>query len=62
MKNYSIGLDIGTNSVGWAVMSDDLKLIRKRMKINGNTKKSILKRTFGECDFLMLVRQLKQDD
>lgn len=36
-KNYSIGLDIGTNSVGWAVIADDLQLIRKRMKINGNT-------------------------
>lgn len=46
MKNYSIGLDIGTNSVGWAVMSDDLKLIRKRMKINGNTKKKHIKKNF----------------
>lgn len=39
MKAYSIGLDIGTNSVGWAVMTDDLKLVRKNMKVLGNTDK-----------------------
>ena len=32
MKNYSIGLEIGTNSVGWAVIdSDTYKIIK-----NGN--------------------------
>lgn len=25
-KPYSIGLDIGTNSVGWAVITDDYKV------------------------------------
>lgn len=45
-KAYSIGLDIGTNSVGWAVMSDDLKLIRKRMKVNGNTESKSMKKNF----------------
>lgn len=29
MKNYNIGLDIGTTSVGWAVIDDDYKVIRK---------------------------------
>lgn len=28
-KNYTIGLDIGTTSVGWAVINDDNKLIKK---------------------------------
>lgn len=27
-KEYSIGLDIGTGSVGWAVIGDDYKLLR----------------------------------
>ncbi len=25
-KKYSIGLDIGTNSVGWAVITDEYKV------------------------------------
>ena len=30
MKNYSIGLDIGTNSVGWAVINEDnYKVLKK---------------------------------
>lgn len=28
-KPYSIGLDIGTNSVGWAVITDDYKVPAK---------------------------------
>lgn len=28
-KEYSIGLDIGTNSVGWVVIDDDYKIIKK---------------------------------
>lgn len=31
-KDYSIGLDIGTNSVGWAVTDTNHKLIKKRNK------------------------------
>ena len=46
MKAYSIGLDIGTNSVGWAVMTDDLKLVRKNMKVLGNTDKKRIKKNF----------------
>ncbi len=38
-KPYSIGLDIGTNSVGWAVITDDYKVPSKKMKVLGNTSK-----------------------
>ncbi|MDD8049432.1 MAG: type II CRISPR RNA-guided endonuclease Cas9 [Thomasclavelia sp.] len=31
-KDYNIGLDIGTNSVGWAVIDDDFKLQKKNGK------------------------------
>ena len=32
MKNYSIGLDIGTNSVGWAVINDNYDIVRGKGK------------------------------
>lgn len=34
-KDYSIGLDIGTNSVGHAVVTDDYKVPTKKMKVLG---------------------------
>lgn len=41
-KDYTIGLDIGTNSVGWAVIDDEFNVldINKRVKIikNGKTR------------------------
>ena len=43
-KNYSIGLDIGTNSVGWAVITDDYKVPSKKMKVRGNTDKHFIKK------------------
>lgn len=43
-KNYSIGLDIGTNSVGWAVITDDYKIPSKKMKVLGNTNKRFIKK------------------
>lgn len=43
-KPYSIGLDIGTNSVGWAVITDDYKVPAKKMKILGNTDKRFIKK------------------
>lgn len=46
MKEYTIGLDIGTNSVGWAVLTDDYKLISLKMKIGGNTEKKQMKKNF----------------
>ena len=29
-KAYTLGLDIGTNSVGWAVVTDDYRLMAKK--------------------------------
>ena len=43
-KGYSIGLDIGTNSVGWAVITDDYKVPSKKMKVLGNTDKYFIKK------------------
>lgn len=43
-KNYSIGLDIGTNSVGWAVITDDYNVPSKKMKVLGNTDKRFIKK------------------
>ncbi|MDK7308667.1 type II CRISPR RNA-guided endonuclease Cas9 [Streptococcus oralis] len=43
-KSYSIGLDIGTNSVGWAVITDDCKVPSKKMKVIGNTDKHFIKK------------------
>ena len=42
--NYTIGLDIGTDSVGWAVVKDDLELVKKRMKVLGNTETNYIKK------------------
>lgn len=51
-KPYSIGLDIGTNSVGWAVVTDDYKVPAKKMKVLGNTdKQSIKKNLLGALLF-----------
>lgn len=33
-KEYTIGLDIGTNSVGWAVIDDEFELIKKKRKVS----------------------------
>lgn len=43
-KSYSIGLDIGTNSVGWAVITDDYKVPAKKMKVLGNTDRQTVKK------------------
>ena len=43
-KPYSIGLDIGTNSVGWAVITDSYKVPSKKMKVLGNTSKKYVKK------------------
>ena len=51
-QKYSIGLDIGTNSVGWAVVTDDYKVPAKKMKVLGNTdKQSIKKNLLGALLF-----------
>ena len=31
-QNYSIGLDLGTNSIGWAVLNRDFSLVKKGSK------------------------------
>lgn len=43
-KPYSIGLDIGTNSVGWAVITDSYKVPSKKMKVLGNTSKKYVRK------------------
>lgn len=43
-KPYLIGLDIGTNSVGWAVITDSYKVPSKKMKVLGNTSKKYVKK------------------
>lgn len=43
-KDYTIGLDIGTNSVGYAVSFDDYRLASKKFKVLGNTEKSKVKK------------------
>ncbi|MEA4923012.1 MAG: type II CRISPR RNA-guided endonuclease Cas9 [Eubacteriaceae bacterium] len=35
-KKYTIGLDIGTNSVGWAVIDEKLELVKGKKHINDN--------------------------
>ena len=47
-KNYTIGLDIGTASVGYAVQYENYDLVKKKMKIKGNgTKKAVKKNFWG---------------
>lgn len=44
-KPYSIGLDIGTNSVGWAVITDDYKVPAKKWRFLGIPTRSLLRKT-----------------
>lgn len=43
-KPYSIGLDIGTNSVGWSIITDDYKVPAKKIRVLGNTDKEYIKK------------------
>lgn len=45
-QSYSIGLDIGTNSVGWAVTKENHDLVKRRMKVMGNTNHKAIKKNF----------------
>lgn len=36
-KTYSIGLDIGTNSIGYVAIDDNYQVINKKMRVMGNT-------------------------
>lgn len=51
MKKYNIGLDIGTNSVGWAVVeSEKQKVLEKET------------RNYGVLDYLMKQFLLLQEE
>ena len=43
---YSIGLDIGTNSVGWAVVKDRQQLVRKHMTTHVDGREKKVKKNF----------------
>lgn len=43
-KDYTIGLDIGTNSVGYSVIYDDYNVPSKKVKVLGNTDKKYKKK------------------
>ncbi|QTU83282.1 type II CRISPR RNA-guided endonuclease Cas9 [Carnobacteriaceae bacterium zg-C25] len=44
-KKYSIGLDIGVGSVGYAVVMDDYRVPVKKIKVLGNTDKKYVKKS-----------------
>lgn len=45
-KEYTIGLDIGTASVGYAVHYENYELVKKNMRIKGNGQKKKVKKNF----------------
>ena len=52
-KNYSIGLDIGVSSVGYAVVTEDYRVPAFRFKVLGNTEKEkIRKNLIGSTTFV----------
>ena len=64
-QDYSIGLNIGTNSVGWAVITDDFKVPSKKVKIYGNTchehiKKKLLGSLLFEAGETAAGRRMKR--
>lgn len=51
-KPYAIGLDIGTSSVGYAIVTEDYKVPSKKIKVLGNTDKTrITKNLLGASLF-----------
>lgn len=50
-KDYVIGLDIGTNSVGWAVMTEDYQLVKKKCLFMETLKKENQEKFLG-CAFI----------
>lgn len=61
-KNYTIGLDIGTASVGYAVQYENYDLVKKKMKIKGNGTKKAVKKIFGVFVCLMREIPLREQD
>ncbi|KXT80039.1 type II CRISPR RNA-guided endonuclease Cas9 [Streptococcus oralis] len=52
-KNYSIGLDIGVSSVGYAVVTDDYRVPAFKFKVLGNTEKEKIKKNLiGSTTFV----------
>ncbi|EFX93706.1 type II CRISPR RNA-guided endonuclease Cas9 [Streptococcus sanguinis] len=52
-KNYSIGLDIGVSSVGYAVVTEDYRVPAFRFKVLGNTEKEKIKKNLiGSTTFV----------
>ncbi|MFM9320222.1 type II CRISPR RNA-guided endonuclease Cas9 [Streptococcus sp. ST16] len=52
-KNYSIGLDIGVSSVGYAVITEDYRVPAFRFKVLGNTEKEKIKKNLiGSTTFV----------
>ena len=41
-KDYTLALDIGTNSIGWAVIRSDMRLFKKRMAVYNYTDGKII--------------------
>ena len=61
MKKYNIGLDIGTSSVGWAVVEADTQKIIKKGKTLMIVVKKIVKH-FGELEHSKRPKKLKQEE
>ena len=52
-KNYSIGLDIGVSSVGYAVVTEDYRVPALKFKVLGNTEKEKIKKNLiGSTTFV----------
>lgn len=52
-KNYSIGLDIGVSSVGYAVVTEDYRVPAFKFKVLGNTEKEKIKKNLiGSTTFV----------
>ncbi len=49
-KNYYLGLDMGTSSVGWAVTDENYNLMRKKVKI------------YGELDYLRKLKLQQKEE
>lgn len=45
-KDYTVGLDIGVASVGYAVQYENHELVKRNMKIKGNSSKKRIKKNF----------------
>lgn len=43
-KDYTLALDIGTNSIGWAVIGSDMRLVKKKMAVYNYADGEILDR------------------